>query len=188
MDWVILLTVTVCVSLTEYQLVSPARVTCTEHVIPPRDEVRLTPLSVHVPDWSDHVTVPVDWPPAVARVSVEPVVNEPALVIEKPVWFALSTVTVVLADCLANQLPSCALVARTTQVEPASPGVTTAPLTVHVLPVAGTTAHVTDPEPDPPDAVSVRSCPYVADVEVTVSVDWVARETVTVKFAESTGR
>lgn len=188
MDWVILLTVTVCVSLTEYQLVSPARVACTEHVIPPRDEVRLAPLSVHVPDWSDHVTDPVDWPPVAVSASGEPVVNEPALVIEKPVWFALSTVTVVLADCLDDQFVSCALVARTTHAEPASPGVRVDPVMVQVLLVPDTTTQVTEPVPDPPDVVSVRSCPYVADVDVTVSVDWVARETVIVNPADSTGR
>ena len=63
---------------------------------------------------------------------------------------------------------SCAFVARTTHDEPASPGVNVEPETVHV---PDTTCHVTAPVPEPPDDVSARFEPNVADVEVTDKED-----------------
>ena len=102
MVWVILSTVTVCVSLTASQFVSPAFVAWTEQVMPPRGAVRLLPLSVHAPDWRVQDTAPVVCPPVVARDRVVPVVKEAALEITKPLCGALSTVTVVFADCLAR--------------------------------------------------------------------------------------
>jgi hypothetical protein len=92
----------------------------------------------------------------------------------------LSTVTVVLDDWRTRKLVSWAFVARTWHTEPASPGVRTDPAMVHVLPVDGTTAHVTAPVPEPPDMVNDRVSPYVTDVEVTVSAICAARAMVTV--------
>ena len=100
--WEILSTVTVCVSLAASQFVSPAFVAWTEQVMPPREAVRLLPLSVHAPDWRVQVTEPAVCPPVVARDRVVPVVKEAALEITKPLCGALSTVTVVFADCLAR--------------------------------------------------------------------------------------
>lgn len=102
MVWVILSTVTVCVSLAESQFVSPALVAWTEQEIPPREAVRTAPLSVHVPDWRVQVTDPVDCPPELVRVSEDPVVKEAMLEMVKPLCADLSTVTVVLADCLTR--------------------------------------------------------------------------------------
>ena len=153
----ILSTVISWVSLTESQFESPARVACTEQTIPPRLAVRVDPVSVHPPDCSDHETAPVDWPPVAVSECVDPVVKLLALVTENPVWLALPIVMVVLADCFANQLASCAFVARTTHGAPTSPGVRTAPEMVQVLFVPDTTDHVTTPVPEPPDEVSVRS-------------------------------
>ena len=67
---------------------------------------------------------------------------------------------------------SCAFVARTTHDEPASPGVNVEPDTVHV---PDTTCHDTAPVPEPPDDVSARFEPYVADVDDTVNDDCDAR-------------
>lgn len=127
--------------------------------MPPRVELSVVPASVHVPDWSDHVTEPLDCPPVVVSASVEPVVNEESFVMENPVWAALSTVMVVFDDCFTSQLVSWAFVARTTQVEPASPGVSVDETTVQVLPVAGTTTHVTAPVPEPPEVVRASVWP-----------------------------
>ena len=53
-------TVTDNVSFADSQFVSPARVACTEHVIPPREAVRVVPARVQVPDWRLHDTEPLD--------------------------------------------------------------------------------------------------------------------------------
>ena len=67
----------------------------------------------------------------------------------------------------------------------ALPGVSTEPLTVQVPRMID---HDTEPAPVPPDVVSVNDCPYVAEVDVTVSVDWAARLTVTVNEEDVTAR
>ena len=95
-------TVTDCVSLTASQFVSPAFVAWTEQVMPPREAVRLLPLSVHAPDWRVQVTEPVDCPPELVSEREEPVVKEAVLEMVNPVCADLSTVTVVFADCLTR--------------------------------------------------------------------------------------
>ena len=74
---------------------------------------------------------------------------------------------------------SWAFVARTTHDEPASSGVNVAPSTEHV---PDTTCHDTEPLPEPPDDVSVRFEPYVADVDDTVNADCPIRLIVNVPF------
>ena len=59
------------------------------------------------------------------------------------------------------------------------------PETVHV---PDTTDHDTEPEPDPPDEVNESAWPYVADVDVTVNVDWFARLIVMEVFEDSSAR
>lgn len=90
--------------------------------------------------------------------------NDGALVIANPVCDALLIVIDVFAVYETKKFTSCAFVARTTHEEPASPGVNTAPLTVHV---PDTTVHETEPVPLPPEVVSDNAWPYVADVDDT---------------------
>ena len=78
-----------------------------------------------------------------------------------------------------------AFVARMMHVDPAFPGVRVEPDKVHVLLDAGTTSHVTAPVPEPPLVVSDSVSPYVTDVEETVNVACVARDTVTVWVSDT---
>ena len=73
----------------------------------------------------------------------------------------------------------------TVHVEPASPGVSIEPDTVHVPSMI---CHVTAPVPLPPDVVSERVEPYVAMVEATTSDDWDARVMTTAVSAEDSTR
>ena len=66
-------------------MLSPARVTSTTQVMPPREAVKVEPDNEHAPDCSDHDNDPVDWPPDAERVNDVPVVNEELLVMLRPV-------------------------------------------------------------------------------------------------------
>ena len=80
---------------------------------------------------------------------------------------------------------SVALVTLTTHDVFAPPGVSVAPESVQV---PDTLVHVSAPVPDPPLAVSVRSSPYVALVDVTVRTAWVAFTGVTANDDDVTAR
>ena len=73
----------------------------------------------------------------------------------------------------------------TVHVEPASPGVSVEPDTVHVPSMI---CHVTAPVPLPPDVIKDNVWPYVADVEETTSDDWDARAMTTAVSAEDSTR
>lgn len=62
----------------------PARVASTVHETPPRDAVREVPDNEQIPAVTCQEIDPPDWPPDAVRFSVEPVVNDDALVTEKP--------------------------------------------------------------------------------------------------------
>ena len=58
----------------------------------------MLPESVQVPEVTDHDRTPAVCPPDAVSASVEPVVNNDALVMEIPVWFALPIDTVVFEE------------------------------------------------------------------------------------------
>jgi hypothetical protein len=68
------------------------------HEIPPREAVRVTPLSEQFPEVRDQDNAPLDCPPVAVRRRLDPVVKELALVTVSPDCEAREIVIVVFAD------------------------------------------------------------------------------------------
>ena len=80
---------------------------------------------------------------------------------------------------------SAALVATTEHDDPASPKVSSEPITKHE---PEDTAYETEPVPEPPDVVRESTEPYVPEVEVMVKLAWFACPMETDAVAESAAR
>ena len=149
-------------------MVSVAFVARTTHDDPTVPGVRLVPdVMTHVPDTTSNVTAPDPDPPVAVNVVARPYGTD-VVATTSVAWFALLMVMVVSTDAFGSYESSPARVARTSHSDPASPEVRELPVTVHVPAVF---CHVTDPVPLPPVAVRANVWPYVAVVDVTVTVD-----------------
>ena len=129
-----------------------AFVAVTEHNEPASPGVRVDPDTVHVPDATVHVTAPVPLPPDVVNDNACPYVAEVDVTV-KVACAVRAIEMVVLEDDTSRKLVSVTLVALTTQDDPASPGVSVEPETVHV---PDTFAQTSPPSPLPPVAVNAR--------------------------------
>ena len=112
----------------------------------------MEPETVHVPDTTDHDTEPEPEPPDVVNDDACPYVAD-VEVTDNAACTARAIEMVVLEDDTSRKLVSVTLVALTTQDDPASPGVSVEPETVHV---PDTFAQTSPPSPLPPVAVNAR--------------------------------
>ena len=135
---------------------SVAFVACTTHDDPTVPGVRVVPEVIeHVPETTANVTAPLPDPPVEVRVVVRPYGTEDVAT-DSVDWLALLIVIAVTAESLGSYESSPARVARTSQIDPASPGVREVPDTEHVPEVF---CHDIAPLPLPPVAVSERVWP-----------------------------
>ena len=109
----------------------------------------------HVPDTTENDTAPEPDPPVDDNVVARPYGTDDVAT-DKVDWFALLIVIAVLAESFGSYESSPARVARTSQIDPASPGVSDDPVTVHVPAVF---CHEIAPVPLPPVAKSDNVCP-----------------------------
>ncbi len=81
-------------------MLSPARVTSTVQVIPPRDAESDVFVNEQYVPVADHDREPFDCPPVAVRASVVPVVKDSSFVIVSPVWLPLVMVIVAVDELI----------------------------------------------------------------------------------------